>query len=151
MANTHATLTSLFTDIADSIRAKKGTSGTIVADNFPSEIDAITLNDLLPSGLKAVDLGDLIWYKETFSGTVYFYSELADRKTSSYVNAVCSPPLTVSQGSISGAPTPDKTFNFLQYHTNKNLYVRYDEYADLTASEFKEAIKGIKIIYQTAS
>lgn len=41
MANNHATLTALFTDIADAIRAKTGKTGKIVADNFPSEIAAI--------------------------------------------------------------------------------------------------------------
>lgn len=35
---THTTLSSLFTAIADAIRAKKGTTATIVADNFPTEI-----------------------------------------------------------------------------------------------------------------
>lgn len=35
---THTSLSNLFTDIADEIRAKKGTSETIVADNFPTEI-----------------------------------------------------------------------------------------------------------------
>lgn len=42
MANSHETLASLFTDIANSIRSKTGKSDVIVADNFPSEIDAIT-------------------------------------------------------------------------------------------------------------
>lgn len=41
MPNTHTTLTSLFSDIADSIRAKTGSSADIVADNFPTEIAAI--------------------------------------------------------------------------------------------------------------
>ena len=41
MPNTHETLTSLFSDIANSIRAKTGESGVLVADNFPAEIDAI--------------------------------------------------------------------------------------------------------------
>ena len=35
---THTTLSSLFTAIADAIRAKKGTSAKIIADNFPTEI-----------------------------------------------------------------------------------------------------------------
>lgn len=39
---THTTLASLFTDIADAIRAKKGTSATIVADDFPTEIASIS-------------------------------------------------------------------------------------------------------------
>lgn len=41
MPNTHATLTSLFSDIADAIRAKTGSQATIVADNFPTAIAAI--------------------------------------------------------------------------------------------------------------
>jgi len=42
MPNTHATLGALFSDIADSIRGKTGSSAAIVADNFPDEIDAIS-------------------------------------------------------------------------------------------------------------
>ena len=42
MANTHETLTDLFSDIATSVRAKTGSTSTIVADNFPSAIDSIT-------------------------------------------------------------------------------------------------------------
>jgi len=44
-------LTTLFTDIADSIRAKKGSSDTIIASDFPSEIAN------LPSGGDYSDLG----------------------------------------------------------------------------------------------
>ena len=42
MPNTHETLTSLFSDIANSIRAKTGEDRVLVADNFPAEIDAIS-------------------------------------------------------------------------------------------------------------
>ena len=38
---THTTLASLFSDIANAIRAKTGKSGQIIADNFPTEIAAI--------------------------------------------------------------------------------------------------------------
>ena len=41
MPNTHSTLTALFSDIADSIRSKAGTSAPIVADAFPAAINAI--------------------------------------------------------------------------------------------------------------
>ena len=41
MPNTHSTLTGLFTDIANSIRAKTGSSAPIIADAFPSAIAAI--------------------------------------------------------------------------------------------------------------
>jgi len=50
MANTHTTLTSLFTDIADSIRSMKGSTGTIKADNFPAEILSIPTGGLPPIG-----------------------------------------------------------------------------------------------------
>ena len=39
MTNTHSTLSALFVDIADAIRAKKGGTDTITADNFPVEIE----------------------------------------------------------------------------------------------------------------
>lgn len=38
------TLTQLFTNIANAIRSKKGTSGTIVAEDFPQEILSIDYN-----------------------------------------------------------------------------------------------------------
>lgn len=38
MANTHTSLSSLFTDIADAIREKTGDTATIVADDFPDVI-----------------------------------------------------------------------------------------------------------------
>ena len=38
MANKHATLAALFTDIADAIREKTGDTASIVADNFPDVI-----------------------------------------------------------------------------------------------------------------
>jgi hypothetical protein len=41
MANNHKTLASLFNDTADAIRAKQGSSGPKVADNFPAEIRKI--------------------------------------------------------------------------------------------------------------
>ena len=49
MANTYTTLGGLFTAIANAIRAKKGTTGTIVADNFPSEIESIASQPSLQS------------------------------------------------------------------------------------------------------
>ena len=40
------TLTQLFTNIANAIRNKKGTSSTIIAENFPSEINSIVTPNL---------------------------------------------------------------------------------------------------------
>jgi hypothetical protein len=50
MANTHLTLTSLFGDIADAIRAKTGSSADIVADDFPTAISAISQSGTTISG-----------------------------------------------------------------------------------------------------
>ena len=49
MANTYTSLGGLFTAIANAIRAKKGTTDTIVADNFPSEIESIVSQPSLQS------------------------------------------------------------------------------------------------------
>ena len=60
MANTHKSLNALFTDIANSIRNKTGSTAEIIADNFPSIIDTIevgvdtsdataTASDILPN------------------------------------------------------------------------------------------------------
>ena len=51
MPNTHSTLTSLFSDIADAIRAKTGETNTIIADNFPTAIAAIPTGGGGPSNV----------------------------------------------------------------------------------------------------
>lgn len=50
---THTTLSNLFSDIANAIRAKTGGSANIVADDFPDEIAAIPTGSSLPSGMAA--------------------------------------------------------------------------------------------------
>ena len=54
MANTHTTLKSLFEDIATSIRNKTGSTDAIVADNFPSAIDAIDTGGNIESVEQAI-------------------------------------------------------------------------------------------------
>lgn len=49
----YTTLASLFTAIADAIRAKNGGSGKIVADDFPDMIDQISTG-ITPSGTKSI-------------------------------------------------------------------------------------------------
>ena len=55
MANSHETLTGLFTDIADAIRSKSGSSESIVADNFPGAISAISTQENLDAELATQD------------------------------------------------------------------------------------------------
>lgn len=47
MANTHETLTSLFTDTADAIRTKTGETEAIVADEFPDKIRSIAMQTVI--------------------------------------------------------------------------------------------------------
>ena len=56
MAN-YTTLTSLFTAIANSLRSKTGSTGTIIADDFPSVIDSISVGvegGIVPTGTKSI-------------------------------------------------------------------------------------------------
>ena len=67
MPVTHSTLTSLFSDIADAIRAKTGSQATIVADDFPTAISNI------PSG--GGPTGDPCVFFYDYDGTLlYKYS-----------------------------------------------------------------------------
>ena len=50
----YTTLTSLFTAIANSLRAKTGGTGKIVADDFPSVIDGLSTGGITPTGTKTI-------------------------------------------------------------------------------------------------
>lgn len=54
MPQTYTTLGTLFTAIADAIRAKKGTTGNITADDFPAEIASIQTGggSIIPSSIQ---------------------------------------------------------------------------------------------------
>lgn len=55
MDNSRTTLTGLFTDIADAIREKTGSTASIVAENFPTEIAAIDTQENLDPELSTQD------------------------------------------------------------------------------------------------
>lgn len=48
------TLSALFTAIANSLRGKTGSSGKIVADDFPSVIDSLSTGGITPTGTKSI-------------------------------------------------------------------------------------------------
>lgn len=50
----YTTLSGLFTAIATSLRGKTGSTGKIVADDFPSVIDGLSTGGITPSGTKAI-------------------------------------------------------------------------------------------------
>lgn len=80
MPNTHSTLTSLFSDIANAIRAKKGTSADIVADNFPSEIASIPSGGgSLPSSISKIDGGSFTVASNTDGRNYSILHNLGDK------------------------------------------------------------------------
>lgn len=68
MPNTHTTLTSLFSAIADAIRAKTGGSADIVADSFPTAISSIPTGSSLPQLTEPAAAGDILSGKEALNG-----------------------------------------------------------------------------------
>lgn len=50
----YSTLTALFTAIANSLRSKTGSTGSIVADDFPSVIDGLSTGGITPTGTKTI-------------------------------------------------------------------------------------------------
>lgn len=62
MANTHTTLASLFSDIADAIRSKTESTAPLVADEFPAAIRALENNKVwvglvnVPSGCTSITI-----------------------------------------------------------------------------------------------
>lgn len=50
----YTTLNGLFTAIANSLRGKTGSTGKIVADDFPSVIDSLSTGGITPTGTKTI-------------------------------------------------------------------------------------------------
>lgn len=50
----YTTLNSLFTAVASSLRGKTGSTGKIVADDFPSVIDSLSTGGITPTGTKNI-------------------------------------------------------------------------------------------------
>lgn len=50
----YTTLNALFTAIANSLRGKTGSSGKIVADDFPAVIDSLSTGGITPTGTKSI-------------------------------------------------------------------------------------------------
>lgn len=83
MPNVHTTLSSLFTDIANAIRAKTGSSAQIVADNFPSEIANISTG-IDPSDATAT-ADDIVAPKTAYTANGKEVGTLQDKGTVSII------------------------------------------------------------------
>lgn len=87
MSNVHSTLTELFTNIANAIRSRTGSTETIVADNFPSAIEEIETGTTLPELTNEGSAEDLMSGKElinsegnTVTGTFTIDNELTTQE-----------------------------------------------------------------------
>lgn len=69
MANTHSTLSSLFTAIANAIRSKTGGTGAIVADQFPSAISGIQVAEVMNYSLSKYQESMTVKVPNAFGGT----------------------------------------------------------------------------------
>lgn len=129
MSNTHSTLTSLFSDIADSIRAKTGSNSTIVADNFPDAIDAI------PTGGSSTTPWWVAYNEPQLLYTATYTLPLSSTNYSSLTPSTSSQtltqPATSYTTSASTSPTYDRWGS--AYHSGSAL--DFSQYNYLVVSE----------------
>lgn len=112
MPNRHSTLTSLFVDIADSIRSKTGDSAKIKADDFDTAIEAI------PMGGETVELS------VTQNGT--YVPDVGTTYSKVSVNV----PQTVASGTVKALLDTTKSCEYLFYNYTGTSVDGLISYAD---------------------
>lgn len=128
----YTNLTSLFTAIAEAIRAKKGTTGKIVADNFPEEIAGIETGETIETVDQAIPDIDV-----SSSGLI----TATAKQTAGYVNAgeTSAKEQLNTQGLTYITPgTDDKIAISAGKYTTGPVYVYGD--ADLVKSNIKSGV-----------
>lgn len=129
MPNTHTTLTSLFSDIADAIRGKTGSSATIVADDFPTAIASI------PTGGGSATIEPL---SITANGTY---------TAPSGVDGYSPITVNVPKNAVTTTEVPNSTGTALYINsTGGSSWVRPYDWPDLS----KMDVSGGDILYMTS-
>lgn len=88
MANKHPTLISLFSDIADAIRSKTGSTDTIIADDFPEAIAAIETQSAYETCNVTIKVSGAIseaylYYRQIINGSPVLVCEIIETSTKS--------------------------------------------------------------------
>lgn len=106
MPNKHATLDSLFKDIADSIREKTGSNGLIIADNFPDEIDNITITDIMPEKGDLIKLNgeDTLYRVLKITGSIAEVLSMSDSSSKAFSSSSTKIDFVNPDGSTTNSP-----------------------------------------------
>lgn len=118
MPNRHSTLTSLFIDIADSIRSKTGDSAKIKADDFDTAIEAITTGG-----------GETVELSVTQNGTY-----VPDEGTA-YSKVSVNVPQTVASGTVKALLDATKSCEYIFYNyigTSVDGLISYADTSNVT-------------------
>ena len=130
MPNTHSTLTSLFSDIADSIRAKTGSNSTIVADNFPDAIDAI------PTGGSSTTPWWVAYNEPELLYTATYTLPLSSTNYSSLTPSTSNQTLTQPATSYTTSASTSVTYDRWGSSYHGGAALNFGEYNYLVVSEY---------------
>lgn len=115
MANVHNNLSELFTDIADAIRSKTGSTDPIVADEFPIAIEAI----------EASGSSEETWFND---GNTHIWISLTEERKSPMLGLGVKGTVTVDWGDGSAPDTLTGTAVNTETHTPTHEYGKAGDY-----------------------
>lgn len=122
MPNTHATLGGLFSDIADAIRAKTGSSENIKADDFPTEIGTIEAMQLT-------------------TGTEVTYDKKSHSKESSQSSFTYTHSITISDYAENGYKAVVAIGTYGYNGSTASVYESFVGYAVFTGDDLENMVK----------